>query len=111
MREGARATIHGLGSPGRLRGGWLPSQQPVEADVEGVGDIAKPIKRKMDCGYGKIAPRVRRKARALCNLLRRKAPRPAGIHKAMWKLRYVRHLISPLDQVNTPTNSCPTAAC
>ncbi len=87
----------------RLRSRF-PCEQPIQADIERVGDVAKPVKGQVDCCHREIAASIRRKARAFSNLLRRKAPRAAGIHKAVRELRYVRHLVSPLDQVSKTTN-------
>lgn len=85
-------------SPARARlRGWFPGKQPVQADVQSVGDVAKTVKGKVDGGHREIAASIRRKACALRNLLRGKTSRAAGIHKAGGELRYVRHLVSPLD--------------
>lgn len=51
-----------------------PAEQPVEADIECVSDIAKPVERQMDRRHSKIAPGIRRKARTLGDLLRRHTP-------------------------------------
>ena len=72
----------------------LPAKQPIEADIERVSHVAKPIKWKMDGRNGKIAAGIGRQARAFCNLLRRKPSGLASIYKAMRKLRYVRHVTS-----------------
>ena len=72
----------------------FPAKQPIQADIERVSYVAKPIKRKMDRRKGKVAAGIGRQARAFRNLLRRKPSGLAGIYKAMRKLRYVRHVTS-----------------
>jgi hypothetical protein len=73
----------------------LPAEQPIQANIERVSYVAKPIKRKMDGRKGKVAAGIGRQARAFRNLLRGKPSGLASIYKAMRKLRYVRHVTSP----------------
>ena len=55
----------------RLLGSRVPAQQPIQADIERIGNVAKPIERQMNCGRRKVAARVGRQACTLRNLLRR----------------------------------------
>jgi len=79
-------------SPPLVRlGSGFPAEQPVQADIKRIGDVAKPIEGQVNCRGRKIAARVGWQAGPLRNLLRRKPPCFACVYKAMRELRNVRH--------------------
>ena len=49
----------------------VPAEQPIQADIKRIGDVAKPIERQVNRRRRKVAARVGRQACTLRNLLRR----------------------------------------
>jgi hypothetical protein len=85
------AAFSRLPAPLARLGSGFPAEQPIQADIKRIGNVAKPIQRQVNRRDREIAARVGWQARALRNLLRRKPPCFACIHKAMRELRNVRH--------------------
>jgi hypothetical protein len=104
-KDGHRASL-ALSPLARL-GIGVPAKQPIQADVEGIGNVAKPIKRKVNGRRRKIAAGVSRQAGALRDLLRRELPCLTCIYKTMRELRNVCHLLAPLAQLNTYIHAAP----
>ena len=74
----------------RLRFG-SPAEQPIEAYVKRIRDVAKTIKWKMDGCYVEISASVSGKACPLRNFLRGHSLGSARIVKSQRKQRQIRH--------------------